>query len=57
MADWRFLGGLPTIDVLRDAEALADIRKADQTYRHGDVLRGVDAVGSLLGDGSAGQTS
>jgi prevent-host-death family protein len=36
-----------TIDVLRDPEALADIREADEAYRTGDVLRGVDAVRSL----------
>jgi antitoxin YefM len=36
-----------TIDVLRDAEALADIREADQAYRRGDVVRGVEAVRQL----------
>jgi PHD/YefM family antitoxin component YafN of YafNO toxin-antitoxin module len=36
-----------TIDVLGDAEALADIREADQAYRRGDVVRGVEAVRQL----------
>jgi antitoxin YefM len=36
-----------TIDVLRDPDALADIREADEAYRTGDVLRGVDSVRSL----------
>jgi prevent-host-death family protein len=36
-----------TIDVLSDAEALADIREADAAYARGDVLRGVDAVQRL----------
>jgi prevent-host-death family protein len=36
-----------TIDVLGDAEALADIREADEAYRRGDVTRGVDAVRAL----------
>lgn len=38
-----------TIDVLRDPEALADIREADEAYARGDVLRGTDAVRSLRG--------
>jgi len=37
-----------TLDVLSDPEALADIREADAAYAHGDVIRGVDAVRSLL---------
>jgi antitoxin YefM len=36
-----------TIDVLRDTEALADIREADEAYRRGDVVRGVEAVRRL----------
>ncbi len=36
-----------TIDVLRDTDALADIREADQAYQHGDVVHGVDAVRQL----------
>lgn len=36
-----------TIDVLRDADALADIREADEAYRRGDVIRGADAVRAL----------
>jgi antitoxin YefM len=36
-----------TIEVLSDAEALADIREADAAYARGDVLRGVDAVRGL----------
>jgi prevent-host-death family protein len=36
-----------TIDVLRDPEALADIREADEAYRTGDVRRGIDDVNSL----------
>jgi antitoxin YefM len=38
-----------TIDVLSDPEALADIREADDAYRRGDVVRGVDAVRRLRG--------
>jgi antitoxin YefM len=37
-----------TIDVLSDAEALADIREADEAYARGDVIRGADAVRHLL---------
>ncbi|WP_322749865.1 MULTISPECIES: type II toxin-antitoxin system Phd/YefM family antitoxin [unclassified Frankia] len=37
-----------TIDVLRDPQALADIREADQAYAGGDVLRGTAAVRDLL---------
>ena len=37
-----------TIDVLRDPQALADIREADQAYVSGDVLRGTAAVRDLL---------
>jgi len=36
-----------TLDVLADAQALADIREADAAYRSGDVVRGVDAVRAL----------
>ena len=36
-----------TLDVLSDAEALADIREADAAYASGDVVRGVDAVWNL----------
>jgi len=36
-----------TIDVLRDTDALADIREADHAYQRGDVVRGVDAVRQL----------
>jgi prevent-host-death family protein len=36
-----------TIDVLRDPQALADIREADEAYAHGDVLRGVQAACQL----------
>jgi PHD/YefM family antitoxin component YafN of YafNO toxin-antitoxin module len=36
-----------TIDVLSDAQALADIREADAAYASGDVVRGVDAVRRL----------
>lgn len=36
-----------TLDVLRDPEALADIREADRAYADGDVVRGVDAVRGL----------
>jgi len=36
-----------TLAVLSDADALADIRKADAAYRLGDVVRGVEAVRSL----------
>ncbi|HEY5137179.1 MAG TPA: type II toxin-antitoxin system Phd/YefM family antitoxin [Candidatus Nanopelagicales bacterium] len=36
-----------TIDVLGDAEALADIREADAAYARGDVVRGADAVRQL----------
>ena len=36
-----------TLDVLSDAEALADIREADAAYRSGDVVRGVEAVRGL----------
>ena len=38
-----------TIDVLRDPDALADIREADAAYRAGDVVRGVDEVRRLRG--------
>lgn len=38
-----------TIEVLRDPEALAEIREADRAYARGDVLRGVDAVRLLQG--------
>jgi antitoxin YefM len=36
-----------TVDVLRDPDALADIREADDAYARGDVIRGVDAVRRL----------
>lgn len=36
-----------TLDVLADAQALADIREADAAYRSGDVVRGVDTVRAL----------
>ena len=38
-----------TIDVLRDPEALADIKEADQAYLRGDLVRGVEAVRGLRG--------
>ncbi|WP_131745830.1 type II toxin-antitoxin system Phd/YefM family antitoxin [Frankia sp. Cppng1_Ct_nod] len=37
-----------TIDVLRDPQALADIREADHAYANSDVLRGTAAVRDLL---------
>ena len=36
-----------TIDVLRDAEALSDIREGDAAYKQGDVVRGVESVRAL----------
>jgi antitoxin YefM len=36
-----------TIDVLSNADALADIQEADAAYARGDVIRGVDAVRNL----------
>jgi prevent-host-death family protein len=36
-----------TIDVLRDPQALADIREADAAYARGDVVRGAEAVREL----------
>jgi antitoxin YefM len=36
-----------TIELLSDAEALADIREADAAYARGDVVRGIDAVRGL----------
>lgn len=36
-----------TLAVLSDAEALADIREADQAYREGNVVRGAEAVRAL----------
>lgn len=36
-----------TLAVLGDPEALADIREADEAYRVGNVVRGVDAVRAL----------
>jgi antitoxin YefM len=36
-----------TIDVLSNADALADIREADMAYARGDVITGVDAVRQL----------
>jgi hypothetical protein len=38
-----------TLSVLRDQDALADISEADEAYRQGDVVRGVDAVRRLRG--------
>ena len=37
-----------TLEILSDPDALADIREADAAYRSGDVVRGSDAVRSLL---------
>ena len=36
-----------TLSVLSDPEALADIREADEAYRRGEVVRGIDAVRHL----------
>jgi len=36
-----------TLEILSDAEALADIREADAAYRSGDVVRGIDSVRAL----------
>lgn len=36
-----------TLDVLGDAEALAEIREADAAYARGDVVRGVESVRAL----------
>jgi prevent-host-death family protein len=36
-----------TLEILGDADALADIREADAAYREGHVVRGIDAVKSL----------
>lgn len=36
-----------TIDVLRDPQALADIREADAAYARGEVVRGAEAVREL----------
>ena len=36
-----------TIAVLRDPQALADIREADAAYARGDVVRGAEAVREL----------
>ncbi|MFC5998858.1 type II toxin-antitoxin system Phd/YefM family antitoxin [Quadrisphaera sp. GCM10027208] len=36
-----------TLEVLGDAEALAEIREADAAYARGDVVRGVEAVRAL----------
>jgi prevent-host-death family protein len=36
-----------TIDVLRDPQALAEIREADSAYTRGDVVRGAEAVREL----------
>ena len=36
-----------TLDVLRDPEAVADIRLADAEVARGEVVRGVDAVRAL----------
>ncbi len=36
-----------TISVLGDPEALAEIREADEAYRSGEVVRGIDAVRAL----------
>lgn len=38
-----------TLDVLSDAEALADIREADTAYARGEVVRGAEAVRKLRG--------
>jgi len=37
-----------TLEILSDPDALADIREADAAHRTGDVVRGSDAVRSLL---------
>ena len=37
-----------TLEILSDPEALTDIREADAAYRDGDVVRGTNAVPSLL---------
>jgi len=36
-----------TVELLRNPQALADIREADEAYSRGDVVRGADAVRSL----------
>lgn len=38
-----------TLDVLRDSQALSDIREADEAYARGDVVRGAEAVRRLRG--------
>jgi hypothetical protein len=38
-----------TLSVLRDQDAPVDISEADDAYRHGEVVRGVDAVRRLRG--------
>ncbi len=38
-----------TLAVLGDSPALADVRKADEAYEAGDVVRGVHAVRALRG--------
>lgn len=38
-----------TIEVLSDPQALADISAADDSYRRGDVTRGIEAVRRLRG--------
>jgi antitoxin YefM len=36
-----------TLEILSDAEALADIRDAGAAHRSGDVVRGIDFVCAL----------
>jgi antitoxin YefM len=36
-----------TLEILSDAEALADIREAGAAHRSGDAIRGIDFVCAL----------